>query len=150
MAGNPGKRPLNEREPQLTVRLPSCPKFLSGPARAEYRRVGRLLVRMGIVTDVDRAALAGYAQAYARWMQAEEAMSQPDHAMITATESGYQQTSPWLNIATQAQKQMLRYMVEFGMTPATRSRVQAAETGETESLAEILFGHVAADYDERD
>lgn len=58
LQGNPGKRALNESEPRPAATLPRCPSHLQGEARAEWRRVARALHESGLLTQVDRAALA--------------------------------------------------------------------------------------------
>ena len=72
--GNPGKRAYNEAEPQPPKDLPDCPPHLSDVARAEWDRVAVTLHDIGVLTKVDRAALAAYCQAYGRWVEAEEQM----------------------------------------------------------------------------
>ena len=47
------------RSPVAPGRLPSCPSHLTEPAAKEWRRIARALHRMGVVTEFDRAALAG-------------------------------------------------------------------------------------------
>ena len=43
--------------------------------------------------------------------------------MLFKTPSGYVQQSPWLGIVNKQLELMGRYMVELGLTPASRSRV---------------------------
>jgi hypothetical protein len=45
--------------------------------------------------------------------------------MLVRTPSGYVQQSPWLGIINKQLELMGRYLVELGMTPASRSRVMA-------------------------
>jgi P27 family predicted phage terminase small subunit len=90
-------------------------------AKAEWRRVARTLHAMGVLTTIDRAALAAYCQAYARWVEAEEKLK--ESPTLYKTPSGYVQQSPWLGIANKQLELMGRYMTELGMTPAARSRV---------------------------
>ena len=71
MEGNPGKRPLNDREPTPPVEMPECPEFLDARARAEWDRTVPVLAKMGLLTAADRSALAAYCVAYSRWVQAE-------------------------------------------------------------------------------
>ena len=78
---------------------------------------------MGVLTTMDRAALAAYCQAYGRWVEAEERLRETP--MLFKTPSGYVQQSPWLGIANKQLEIMGRYMVELGMTPAARSRLAA-------------------------
>jgi P27 family predicted phage terminase small subunit len=119
--GNPGKRAYNHAEPQPPKDLPDCPPHLSDIARAEWERVAETLHDIGVLTSVDRAALAAYCQAYGRWVEAEEQMKKTP-AMLK-TPSGYVQQSPWMSVANKQLEIMGRYMVELGMTPASWSRV---------------------------
>jgi P27 family predicted phage terminase small subunit len=76
---------------------------------------------MGVLTVVDRAALAAYCQACGRWVEAEEKLKETP--ALFKTPSGYVQQSPWLGIANKQLEIMGRYMTELSMTPAARSRV---------------------------
>ncbi|MAS43297.1 MAG: phage terminase small subunit P27 family [Rhodobacteraceae bacterium] len=124
-AGNPGKRALNHAEPQPPEGLPTCPPHLSDVAREEWDRVARVLYEMGVLTVVDRAGLAACSQAYERWVEAEEKLAQGP--ALVKTPSGYVQQSPWMGIANKQLELMGRYMTEFGMTPASRSRIAALD-----------------------
>lgn len=123
LRGNPGHRPLNDREPQPEPKLPSPPSHLSPAARKEWKRTGRLLLRLGLVTEIDRTALALYAQAFARWQESEEALRK--YGMVIKGPNGLPLQSPYLSIATRAMEQLQRSLTEFGMTPASRTRVHA-------------------------
>jgi P27 family predicted phage terminase small subunit len=103
--------------------LPSCPDHLVPAAAKEWRRVARVLHDMGVLTQIDRGALAAYCQAYGRWVEAEERLRETP--MLLKTPSGYVQQSPWLGIVHKQLEIMGRYMTELGMTPAARSRVAA-------------------------
>lgn len=138
LAGNPGKRALNKAEPKPTVKRPPCPKHLQGEARREWNRITKQLLAMGVLTEVDRAALAAYCQCWARWVEAEDAMREPGFRMITTTDNGYPVVSPWLNVANAAMKQMLRFLTEFGMTPSSRSRVTVEKEQEADPFEEFL------------
>ena len=128
MMGNPGKRPLNEREPKPSG-VPSCPRFLTKPARKEWRRVAARLVAMGseMLTDIDRAALACYCQAVGRLEDAERELVK--YGNVIKTPKGYPIQNPYLAIANKAIDQIRQFAVEFGMTPSSRSRVQLGKAG---------------------
>ena len=138
LAGNPGKRPLNRREPKPPTSLPPCPRHLTGEARREWRRMGGELARMGVVTVVDRAALAAYCMAWARWVEAEGQVAKL--GTIVKTANGNLIQNPYLAVANRALEQMTRLAAEFGMTPSSRSRVQVAEKDSGPTLADLLFG----------
>ena len=95
--------------------------------------------QLGILTQVDMAAFAGYCQAYARWKEAEEFITQ--HGTIVKTPSGYWQQVPQVSIAQTYLKVMNRFAEQFGLTPASRSRIVADTTGSgSEDELEALLG----------
>lgn len=128
MMGNPGKRPLNEREPRPDG-VPSCPRYLSKAARKEGRRVAPRLVAMGsgMLTEVDRAAFACYRQAVGRLEDAERELVK--YRNVIKTPKGYPIQNPYLAIANKAIDQIRQFAVEFGMTPSSRSRVRVGTAG---------------------
>lgn len=126
--GNPGKRPLNLGEPTPTVKKPTCPAHLVGEARKEWNRMVKLLMALKLLTEIDRAALAGYCQAWARWIEAEKKIA--DDGMTIETDKGNLIQSPYVGIANQSMKQMRAFLIEFGMTPSSRSRVSVVPTAD--------------------
>ena len=87
--------------------------------------MSRELVSLGLMTKIDRAALAAYCQAWARWIQAEEEIRKS--SCIVKSPSGYPIQNPWLAVANTALKQMRAFLTEFGMTPSSRSRVTVSK-----------------------
>ncbi|SHH59136.1 phage terminase small subunit P27 family [Clostridium grantii] len=131
LEGNPGKRQLNEFEPKPDKKPPRCPAWLDSEAKKEWRRVSKQLVELGILTEVDMAAFAGYCEAYARWKEAEEFISK--HGTIVKTPSGYWQQVPQVSIAQTYLKIMIKFCEQFGLTPSSRSRI-VADKGSNDSL----------------
>ena len=134
--GNPGKRPLPKNEPQPRRAIPPCPRHLSKKAKAEWRRVSRELYDLGLLSNVDRAALAAYCTAWARWVEAEEIVQQK--GMVIKTTNGNFIQNPFLSIANRAMDDMRRLMVEFGMTPASRTRVQVQKETTVDEFTAFL------------
>jgi P27 family predicted phage terminase small subunit len=119
--GNPGHRPINGREPRPPQSQPSCPAHLSPTAKAEWKRLAQTLNKIGILTQVDRAALAAYCQSYGRWVEAERKLAETP--VLLKTPAGYVQPSPWLAIASKQLELMAKFMAELGLTPSARSRL---------------------------
>lgn len=119
--GNPGRRPIKGAEPKPSSDVPTCPAHLGPSAKAEWKRLARDLNRVGLLTMVDRAALAVYCQSWGRWVEAERKLQQTPP--LLKTPSGYVQQSPWLTIANKERELMARYMAELGLTPSSRSRL---------------------------
>ena len=145
LAGNPGKRKLNDLEPEPRREMPGCPRWLTGEAKKEWRRMARDLYDAGLLTTVDRAALAGYCVAWATFYEAQTELQKTGVSMVIMTSNGNAVMNPWLGVRNRALDEMRRFLVEFGMTPASRSRVKRAETNEEQSLADILFAGVTED-----
>ena len=119
--GNPGKRPLNRNEPKPTG-MPTCPSHLDANAKKEWRRISKELIALGLLTAVDRAALAAYCAAYSRWIAAEENLQK--FGLVVKAPSGYPVQNPYVSIANTAWDHMRKYATEFGLTPASRTRLQ--------------------------
>jgi P27 family predicted phage terminase small subunit len=116
VTGNPGKRALPTAEAK--------------PATALYK--------IGLLSGVDRAALAAYCQAYARWVQAERAIAemakrdQLTGGLMIKTTNGNAIQNPLVGTANKAATDMVRFAAEFGMTPSARSRINVTPPGEGE------------------
>lgn len=127
ISGNPGKRPLNRHEPKPPSALPTCPSHLNPTGKAEWKRLIHALDRLGMITDLDRSALAAYCQAYGKWVEAErKARETPP---LIRTPAGYIQPSPWLGIANKNLELMHKFMTELGLSPSSRTRVAASGPG---------------------
>jgi len=146
--GNPGKRGYNPAEPVPPEGLPDCPPHLSEVAKAEWARIAQALYDMGVLTTVDRAALAAYCQAWGRWVEAEEKLKETP--VMLKTPSGYVQQSPWLSVSNKQLELMGRYMAELGITPASRSRVASLQPAAQEPLMVIRVIYESPDGKVRD
>ena len=139
LEGNPGKRPRNQNEPKTKKTAPSCPKWLDKEAKKEWRRLAAKMEQMGVLSEVDMAAFAGYCQCYARWKENEEFISK--NGSLVRTPSGYWQQVPQVSIAQQYMKQMERFAEQFGLTPASRSRLIADDgNGGVKDEMDALLG----------
>lgn len=137
LEGNPGKRKLNQNEPKPEKRAPRCPSWLEPEAKKEWRRMVKKMEHLGILTEVDMAAFAGYCQAYARWREAEEFISK--HGSIVKTPSGYWQQVPQVSIAQSYLKIMTRFCEQFGLTPSSRSRIVVEQTNDSNDPMELML-----------
>ncbi len=138
LRGNPGKRKLNTKEPQPPAVMPTCPRWLSREAKREWRRVCKELFQLGLLTRVDRAALAGYCEAWGMVREAEEILQ--DEGLTFTTESGYIQQRPEVSILHKSLQVMRAFLSDFGMSPAARSKVKAADPAEVDPFEDFLRG----------
>ncbi len=161
LEGNPGKRPLSLKEPKPAAALPACPAFIKGAARKEWQRLAPELYQLGLLTRLDRAALAAYCIAWGQLEDVEHEVArmrrssrdlaklkkknpglkaQVSNGMVAVTSNGNAVIEPLLSVRKQAMEQMHKFLVEFGMTPASRSRLVIEKYGEKDPIDEILEG----------
>ena len=133
LTGNPGKRPLNRNEPKPMTTTPDCPPELSPAAQQEWKRLVSELSALNMLTNLDRVALATYCEAYALWVEAISAIRK--YGTMVKSPSGYPMQSPYLAIANKQAEIMMRIASEFGLTPASRSRISIPDEPEP-----TLFG----------
>lgn len=138
LAGNPGKRTLNHNVPQPDQVIPRCPSHLSAEAKREWHRLVKVLHKAGLLTKVDRGALALYCQAWGRWVEAERSLQTVGLVVLSAKGGLYQ--NPMLAIANKAMDQMHRLGAEFGMNPSARMRLSISPPEEMDELEALLFG----------
>lgn len=122
------------------VGIPPMPRHLSQAARAEWKRITPLLEELGLISELDRAALALYCQAWGRVVEledqirtrqreAEAAGKTAAEALTRTTPTGFERESPLVRMAAEASVACDRYLAAFGMSPATRARVTASRNG---------------------
>lgn len=140
LEGNAGKRPLNLADGvNPKIEIPAPPKHLSREARKEWKRITPLLEDLGLISGLDRTALALYCQAAGRLAELEEAfngqvnrlmeqrkLDYPEavyEASHAVTPSGYAQQSVMVQLIKNHREQVNRYLQHFGLSPAARGRV---------------------------
>lgn len=126
LEGNPGRRPINDREPMAPAEVPECPDYLDDEAKAEWFRMSAVLRDMGLLTQADRAALAAYCVLYSRWVAAERQVQRLG-TIVKSPLKNFPMKSPYLTVADQALEEMRKFMVEFGLTPSSRGRIRLPE-----------------------
>src|SRR3989337_534358 len=92
LQGNPGQHRLNQAEPKPASVVPNRPGWLLPNAKREWSRLVQELQELGLLTNLDRAALAGYCQAYARAIRAEAVIEEKGETFLTP--NGYEQQRP--------------------------------------------------------
>ena len=121
LEGNPGKRPLPRNEPKPRPVSPKRPAWLTGEGRREWERVVPELGRLGLLTIVDGAALAGYCQSWTDYVETTRFLKK--HGRTFETPNGYVQQRPEVSIAQKSLQLVKAFCAEFGLTPSSRGRM---------------------------
>ncbi len=117
--GRPSR--LNRNGPKPRPAAPSRPRWLPKEARKEWARVAPALEKMGLLTELDRAAFAGYCCSWADYVEAQRLLAA--EGVITEGVGGKLKKHPAVTIAARALDQLRAWCQEFGMTPSARGRV---------------------------
>jgi P27 family predicted phage terminase small subunit len=148
LEGNPGKRKFNPDEPDPDSEIPTMPAHLDATAKAEWKRITPQLLSLGLISEVDRGPIAAYCQAWSRWVDAEENIQR--FGSVIKTPKGYPVQSPYLGIANHAMDQVRKFAIEFGMTPAARSRVIVDRKGDPDAdLHALLSGPLLSEEEKK-
>lgn len=113
---------MNPDEPQPRVVLPDPPPDLGADARAEWYERGEVLERLGLLTESDVPAFESYCRAWGKYKAAERALV--EEGTVIKAPSGYPVQNPHLGISNRELTKCMQFWAEFGMMPASRSRVR--------------------------
>lgn len=136
MEGNRSRRPLPQNEPQPTLAEPDCPSHLDAIARREWKRLVEIFGRLRVLSELDGIALASICQSYSRMHRAEkemrrlerEARKSGGNSVLLIRKGASFEQNPLLKIIHRELEYQQKALREFGMTPSSRTRVQAQTT----------------------
>ncbi len=149
LEGNPGKQKINKAEPMPNAPEDKLkpPSHLLPEAVKEWKRLAKPLVALGLLTEVDTTAFAELCQNYAYYMQADKAVRGLENGGVALieTQSGYLQQHPWLSVRRQYYETWRRGLADFGLTPASRSRLMVGDSSDkpgqaSDDMEKLLSG----------
>ncbi len=114
---NPQRRTTDE---PARFGRPVKPRHLDPMASKEWGRINKLLDSMGVLSASDAPAIEQYCVVYSRWRNALDRINSGD-----TTPEGKTYSAAAVREAREAADMIRRYLVEFGMTPASRTTVRA-------------------------
>ena len=149
--GNAGHRNLNKRAPKGAPGTPVMPLGLSAVAQQEWNDIVPLLQDIGVqLCQGDGKALAAYCSCYAQWMLAEKEIADYGitiNVVHTDDEDGEIlfsefKVNPAVRVRSDALRQMKSFLIEFGLTPASRCKLETKPAGDApaDPLEDFLRG----------
>ena len=130
LAGNPGHRPLNLEAPKPEKGAPEKPKGMGHVANREWDLMMELLGSMGLLYRTDGKALGEYckliglAEAYYKVVLKEPMIEEPVLDKDGLIVDHITKKNPALQAYLDCTKAARSYLIEFGLTPASRSRLK--------------------------
>ena len=127
----------NDNEPDyvLTKEIPDPPKYLSKTGRDVYYSTAEELLKLGILTRVSMSLFVMYCTQVAIYFHALEQIDKNDYIFVT--KGGDEKPNPYIKIANDALAASVRIACEFGITPASSSKVYANKV-ETNPKADLI------------
>ena len=121
--GNPGKRPINKKEPKPTSKT-AIPKWLSDDKVAveEWERLAPELEALGILTNLDQTLFAQYCDAVSRFRAARAVLRAGGETQTT--ENGYIQAVPEMATLRKERDSVKSIGSLFGLSPSDRTRIE--------------------------
>lgn len=119
------------------------PKHLNEIAAAEYIKKAELLDRLGVLKEGDDVALAAYAEAYARWVKAVEIYNKT--GPLVKDKNGNPVRNPVGYAINNAVETMYRFLTEFGLTPASRTKIKVDNKPKENEWEEFSAGMMQAE-----
>lgn len=150
--GNRSKRPIDMSGVNPKVEIPDAPNHLGKEAKKEWKRITPELLELGLISKIDRTALAMYCQAAGRLFELEQAFeatvknivekSKVDYARAvevastSLTPNGFAQQSVIVQLLSKHREQVHKYLQSFGLSPSARGRIQpSSNNGQGELFA---------------
>lgn len=149
LRGNPSKKTLDELFSEFNpeVEVPDAPSWIWPEAKKEWKRVSSELLKYGLISKLDRAALVLYVQAWAKMVWAEKMMAKAmkdaevkrkeaedkgeeytggDGIMVRTANGNMIYSHHWV-VGRRAAEDVNRYLASFGMSPSARGRVSPSD-----------------------
>ena len=131
------KRIINRNEPKFKQikRVPKAPTWLSVEAKAEWKRVAPILIKLDILTEGDISTFAAYCSAYGKLVVATKFIENVREHMdlmlslgCTEIEASALMTTKSATIHAKMHNDSIDQMIKlgnlFGLSPVARSKIK--------------------------
>lgn len=138
--GNPSKRAINKNEPKPPSGVPPIPKHFDKRGKYWFKRMGEELDAVGVMSTLDAKALELLVEAYTEYRHHCEVLDEEGYIYQTGSATGEKivKAHPAAAMKADAWKRIRAMLSEFGMTPASRSKVEIKAPAGEDPFAEFL------------
>lgn len=118
--------------PAVPIEAPDMPDWLDAEAQQEWHRVVPDLLKLGLVSTLDRQALAQYCEAvsdYRRWtlkiQELNASLASPNSGDVQTYRTGAKDLSIWRKLRNDAERRADTAGAKFGFSPMSRRTLKA-------------------------
>jgi P27 family predicted phage terminase small subunit len=112
--------PMNLSPPK---RLPTVPKFLSKEGKKNWKKFGKKLEKLGLITELDEGVFGNWCEVYAELAEATKQLQTEAFTVLGATRD-QNKINPLFNVVSKLREQLDRYGSRFGMSPSARAGLE--------------------------
>ena len=127
---------IRKDEPLVDCDNVAPPPELSQAGLKHWDNLVKQLTDAGVMSNLDVQALGMYCETYARWADANAQIQ--EHGPIVVSKNGYPTQSPYLQIVNKTFDQLKAMLVEFGMTPSSRTRIGSTKVEKADPVDEFM------------
>jgi P27 family predicted phage terminase small subunit len=113
---------INDDEPNQLPGRPDPPHYLDKEGLREWNRILPELEECGVLSRADGAALGLYCSSFSAMVAAEKEVQAM--GLFVETDKGSLKANPAVAMARNARCVCARLLVEFGLTPSSRTRLK--------------------------
>lgn len=127
--------------------MPPCPKHLNADAKKEWKRAGKILQSVGLMTELDMAVLAVYCDEYSIWTEATLKVSEMGKVYVRGGKldpetgkvvGGEPRLNPYVKLADNAKDRMMKAAVLLGLSPSSRASLKVEKPKKSDPAEEFL------------
>jgi len=142
--GNPSKKKdlgKNEPKPAPVVSAPKPPSWMNADGKKMWKRQVPGLQRVGLLTEADLESFIVLCQSYGEWVEAEKDMKKNGKYCIYTNKAGAENEieRPVVRVADKAYARYKSMCTEFGITPASRTRIEIKPAEQEQDPMEMLL-----------
>lgn len=139
LRGNPGKRAISKAEPMPEVlEASTAPSWLTEDQVEIWEELYPILKRMRVLTEADSMALCNLCIALSEVKAANQTIREEGRVIISPL-SGVQTAHPAVSNLHKAMSAANKLFAEFGLTPATRTKIRSSDIEGKEQSPLVAF-----------
>ena len=112
--------------PVVELKTPDCPVWLPKSAKKYWKDIAPKLESVGLIGIVDSAAFVAHCDSMGKFEEVTRKLKLIDD-MLDETPQGFMVQSALFTIRNKLWDQVMKSSAEFGLTPASRSKVKSPE-----------------------
>ena len=104
-----------------------------------YFETLRPLLAAGLITNLDRMAMAALVAAWTRWLETQKQIAKTG-LLIRPEGEKWPRMNPLLRVAREAEATYTRLLSDFGLTPSSRSKLSSTKPAGDDDPFAAMFG----------